>query len=275
MAPVNPMSYEGKQAVLDVIKREAGEFFRLAEDPNNWNLQTRCTEWEVRDLVGHMIDVTEGYLDRWDKAKKGEKADVLPLTNMAHLLNKGAQSFRTLSRSDALERLHSDYDQMMATFESLSEEDWNKFMVTHGYMGPLPTFFYPAFHVMDYGVHTWDIHYGLGQKTRRLDPRTSGVLIPYMLYALMPNTVDANASQGVDITYGLDIAGEWGGKWKVTAKDGKWQATPDDGSFAGCDAIFEYDPSDFVLTCYGRFPGGAARGDEAVIEKARHLFFAI
>lgn len=275
MAPVNPMSYEGKQTVLDVIKREAGEFFRLAEDPNNWNLQTRCTEWEVRDLVGHMIDVTEGYLDRWDKAKKGEKADVLPLTNMAHLLNKGAQSFRTLSRSDALERLHSDYDQMMATFESLSEEDWNKFMVTHGYMGPLPTFFYPAFHVMDYGVHTWDIHYGLGQKTRRLDPRTSGVLIPYMLYALMPNTVDANASQGVDITYGLDIVGEWGGKWKVTAKDGKWQPTPDDGSFAGCDAIFEYDPSDFVLTCYGRFPGGAARGDEAVIEKARHLFFAI
>ena len=275
MAPVNPMSYEGKQTVLDVIKREAGEFFRLAEDPNYWNLQTRCTEWEVRDLVGHMIDVTEGYLDRWDKAKKGEKADVLPLTNMAHLLNKGAQSFRTLSRSDALERLHSDYDRMMATFESLSEEDWNKFMVTHGYMGPLPTFFYPAFHVMDYGVHTWDIHYGLGQKTRRLDPRTSGVLIPYMLYALMPNTVDANASKGVDITYGLDIAGEWGGKWKVTAKDGKWQPAPDDGSFAGCDAIFEYDPSDFVLTCYGRFPGGAARGDEAVIEKARHLFFAI
>jgi uncharacterized protein (TIGR03083 family) len=275
MAPVNPMSYEGKQTVLDVIKREAGEFFRLAEDPANWNLQTRCTEWEVRDLVGHMIDVTEGYLARWDKAKKGEKADVLPLTNMAHLLNKGAQSFRTLSRSDALERLHSDYDQMMATFESLSEEDWNKFMVTHGYMGPLPTFFYPAFHVMDYGVHTWDIHYGLGQKTRRLDPRTSGVLIPYMLYALMPNTVDANASQGVDITYGIDISGEWGGKWKVTAKDGKWQPTPDDGSFAGCDALFEYDPSDFVLTCYGRFPGGAARGDEAVIEKARHLFFAI
>src|SRR5437870_4021269 len=272
---VNSMDYSGKDTVLDVIRTERANFFNIVDDPKNWYVQTRCTEWEVRDIVGHMIDVTEGYLSRWEKAKKGEQASVTPLTSMADMLNQGAQSFRKYPREEVIARWKRASDKMLATFEGLSEDDWNKLIVTHGYMGPLPTFFYPAFHVMDYGVHTWDIRYGLGEKTRRLDPRTSGVLIPYMLYALMPNTVDANASQGVDITYGLDIAGEWGGTWKVAAKDGKWQPTPDDGAFAGCDAIFEYDPSDFVLTCYGRFPGGAARGDEAVIEKARHLFFAI
>ncbi|MBI3734782.1 MAG: hypothetical protein HY259_15185, partial [Chloroflexi bacterium] len=61
-APVNPMSYAGKLVVLDVVRTERQSFYDLIDDPKNWNVQTRCTEWEVRDLVGHMIDVTEGYL---------------------------------------------------------------------------------------------------------------------------------------------------------------------------------------------------------------------
>ena len=36
-----------------------------------------------------------------------------------------------------------------------------------------------------------------------------------------------------------------------------------------------YDPSDFVLTSFQRFPGGAARGDTEVIDKVRSLFFRI
>src|SRR5919201_3499918 len=259
---------------MDVLRRDQDKFFRLVEDPSNWNVQTRCTEWEVRDVVGHMIDVTEGYLNRWEKAQKGETADVTPLTDMATYLNRGAQSFRKYPREEVLARWKATSDKMLSIFESLSEDEWNNFLVTHGYMGPLPTFFYPAFHVMDYGVHTWDIWYGLGQKTRRLDERTAGVLIPYMLYALMPNTVH-ESYKGESLTYGLDISGDWGGQYKVTLKDGKWEAKPDDGTFEGCDAIFDYDASDFVLTCYGRFPGGAARGDPEVIDKVRHLFFAI
>jgi hypothetical protein len=128
---------------------------------------------------------------------------------------------------------------------------------------------------MDYGVHTWDIRYGLGDKTRRLDERTAGILIPYMLFALLPNTVSGEMAKGPDLTYGIDISGDWGGKWKATLRSGKWQATPDDGKFEGCDAVFEFTPSDFVLTCYGRFAGGAARGDPDVIARARNLFFAI
>jgi uncharacterized protein (TIGR03083 family) len=274
MATVNPMSFAGKSVVLDVVRTESKAFFELVDDPKNWNVQTRCTEWEVRDMVGHMIDVTEGYLGRWEKARKGESADVTPLTAMADALNKGAQSFRTLSRADAIARLKGDYDKMLGTFDSLTEDQWSNFIVTHGFMGPLPSFFYPAFHIMDYGVHTWDIRYGLGEKTRKLDTRTAGVLIPYMLFALAPYTI-AETAKGWDLTYGLNISSEWGGHWRVTFKDGKWEAKPDDGSFQGCDAIFDFDPSDFVLTCYGRFTGGAARGDPDVIEKARHLFFAI
>jgi len=275
MPPVNSMDYSGKATVLEVIRQESRDFFDLVDDPKNWNVQTRCTEWEVRDLVGHMIDVTEGYLTRWEKAKRKEEVDTAGLLVMGDSLNKHAQAFRRLPREEAITRLKSNYENMMDTFERLTPEEWSGFLVTHPYMGLLPTFFYPAFHVMDYGVHTWDIRYGLGEKTRKLDERTAGVLIPYMLHALLPSTVDAASAAGQDLEFGIEITGEWGGKWRATVKDGKFATKPEEGDFEGVSAIFEFEPSDFVLTAFQRFPGGAARGDPDAIERVRRMFFRI
>jgi hypothetical protein len=79
----------------------------------------------------------------------------------------------------------------------------------------------------------------------------------------------------VDVKYGIEISGEWGGKWVATVKDGKFEAKPETGNFEGVDTIFSFDPSDFVLTAFQRYPGGAARGDYEKIGKIRNLFFTI
>ncbi len=275
MSPVNSMDYSGKDTVLDVVRKESADFFKIVDDPKNWNVQTRCTEWEVRDMVGHMLDVTEGYLTRWEKARKGEAIDTAGLLVMGEKLNEHAQAFRTLPREEAISRLKADYTKMMDIFENLTADEWSNFIVTHPYMGGLPTFFYPAFHVMDYGVHTWDMRWGLGEKDRKLDEATAGVLIPYMLFALLPSTVDAESSKGVDVEFGIEVSGEWGGKWRATVKDGKFEAKPETDNFEGCKAAFSFDPSDFVLTSFQRFPGGTTRGDQDTIDKVRHLFFRI
>src|ERR1700690_4262007 len=109
MSPVNSMDYSGKDTVLEVVRRESSDFFKLVDDPKNWQGQTRCTEWEVRDLVGHMIDVTEGYLTRWDKANKKESADSVGLLVMGRDLNHHAQAFRKLPREEGIARLKNAY----------------------------------------------------------------------------------------------------------------------------------------------------------------------
>jgi uncharacterized protein (TIGR03083 family) len=272
---VNSMTYAGKPVVMDVIRRERRAFYDIIDDPRNWNVQTRCEGWEVRDIAGHMIDVTEGYLSRWEKARRGEQADTVGLLVMGKTLNDGALAFRSLSREEAIQRLKTASDKMMAIFDALTEDEWNNFLVTHAFMGPLPTLFYPAFHVMDYGVHTWDIRYGLGDKVGRLDEVTAGVLVPHM-FVLMQYTVDAPSAEGVDTVYGLEVEGPWGGKWQVTVKDGQWSAAPAEDGFEGLDAVFTFEhPSDFVLTSFQRYPGGSARGDVGVIEDVRNLFFTI
>jgi uncharacterized protein (TIGR03083 family) len=272
---VNTMSYEAKPLLLDVIRTERQAFFELAEDPANWDVQSRCTEWQTRDIVGHIIDTTEGYLYRWEMARKGEMPEVLnPLVFQVEA-DKGAKALRDLDRQAATERLRTASNQMMEIFESLTEEEWNNFLVAHRYFGPIPAFLYVSFQIMDYGVHTWDIRYGLGEKTRKLDERTAGVLIPYMLNVLMAGTVDANSAKGLDTVYGIEISSPWGGKWRATVKDGKFEARPEEDNFEGCEAIFSFDPSDFVLTAFQRFDGGAARGDPEVINRVRKLWFRI
>ena len=272
LTPVNPMAAEAKDTVLEVLRRDRKKFFDLVEDLKNWNLQTRCTEWEGRDLVGHMIDVIEGYFKNWEIARKGETTSALGLGVMGEKLNDHALEFRKLPREEALARLRRDADQMLAMLEALTPEEWTGFLVTHPYMGPVPAGFYPAFQIMDYGIHPYDVEYGLGDKLAEIDEATAGVLIPYC-HIIMKYTVDQDSAKGVDCVYGMDVSGPWGGRWRVTVKDGQWDSAPEEGNFEGCDALFRYTPSDFVLTTFGRFPGGSATGDPEVIEQVRRLFF--
>jgi uncharacterized protein (TIGR03083 family) len=272
---INPMEYSSKDTVLDVVRTERARFYDLIDNPDNWLVDTRCEGWQVRDLVGHMIDVTEGYLNRWDIASKGEEAPApLGWLVMASELNKGALSFRNLSRQEAITRLKSASDRLMAKFEGLTEDEWSNFLVAHVFSGPLPSFCYPAFQIMDYGVHTWDMYWGLGEKDARLDDRTAGVLIPYM-FIIWQYSVDPEAAKGVDLTYGIKADGEWGGQWKLKVKDGQltYEATDD---LSDAQAVLHFkSPSDLVLTTYQRIEGGEATGDPEVIDKIRNLFFKI
>lgn len=271
---VNPMEYSGKETVLDVVRTERARFYEIIDNPDNWYVQTRCSEWEVRDMVGHMIDVTEGYLSRWEMAHKGEAAGALGLEIMNVRLNEHAQALRSLSRPEAIARLKADSDAMMTIFEALTPEEWSNFLVTHPYMGPIPTFMYPSFQIIDYGIHTWDMKWGLGEKYGKLDERTAGILVPYMLI-VMQYTVDQQSAAGVDAVFGIKVDGEWGGQWRVVIKDGTFAATPDT-ALDDVQALFHFnDVSDFVLTTYQRFPGGQTSGDPGVIEQIRHLFFKI
>jgi len=272
---VNPMVFSSKDLVLDVVRKERAKFYEVIDNPDNWEVDTRCEGWQVRDLVGHMIDVTEGYLSRWDIADKGEEAPAaLGWVIMSSELNKGALAFRELSREDAIARLKNASDELMGRFEALDEDAWNNFMVAHVFSGPLPAFCYPAFQIMDYAVHSWDMHWGLGDRDAMLEERSAGVLVPYM-FIINQYSVDQEEAEGVDIAYGVKVGGEWGGKWLARVKDGQFTYEPAE-DLSEAQAVFEFDhPSDMVLTTYQRFAGGETSGDPAVIDKARSVFFSI
>lgn len=265
-------NYAAKDNLLRVVREEAEGLFALAEVPENWQSPTASGHWQVRDLVGHLIDTTEGYLERFEITRGGGTAEALaPLTEMATTADKRALEFRNFPREELLVRLRDAFSQAMKMFEEVNEEDWGGVMVTHAYMGPLPAFFYPIGQLMDYGVHSWDIREGL-EMPHFLNADAADLLVPFM-FILWQATTDTSRLEGSDLDVAVRVSGRNSGTYrvKVTNEGMVYEA----GSDEGAQAVLEFDPASLVLTAFGRARSGTPYGDIDAGRRFANLFFRI
>lgn len=270
MSGWNAMSYDARDTILRVVHREAEQFFALVDSDEAWEAPTGAGHWQVRDLVGHLVDTTEAYFEAFD-AVRGDR-EVPPaygLPGMAARVDNQAQAFRSVARAELMDRVRSDYARMREIHESLSEHDWTDLLVPHFYMGPLPAFFYPAFQLMDYGVHSWDVREGTG-RAHGLDGEAADLLVPFM-FVLWKYTTEVS---GVDpFTIGIRItSGPNAGDTRVSVGDGM---DYEPGPVDDLDAVLEFDPASFVLTAFGRGNAGTIRGDRDLADRYLNLFFRI
>lgn len=267
---VNVMEHSGKEFLLNLDRAERGEFYKLLDEAP-WEGPTASGHWQVRDLCGHMIDVTEGYLERFSMARTGQEAPAaLGLPVMAGMLDEAAQSFRSLSKDQAITRLKTASDKLFEIFDGLDDKQWSGEIVTHKFMGPLPACFYAAFQLIDYSIHSWDIKVGLGRE-EPLSDDAAITLIPFMLIVIQ-YTVDPRHS-GLKTRFGIEIEGAGGGSWTVDV-DGQ-SVTINEGTLEGREVIFDFDANDFVLSTYQRRRGGSVRGNEELADRVRDLLFKI
>src|SRR3982074_140327 len=71
---VNVGEFSGKEFLLNLDRSERAEFYKLLDEAP-WEGKTASGHWQVRDVCGHLIDVTEGYLDRFALARAAGAAD--------------------------------------------------------------------------------------------------------------------------------------------------------------------------------------------------------
>src|SRR5436309_2610473 len=122
---VNVGEFSGKPFLLNLDRAERAEFYKLLDEAP-WEGKTASGHWQVRDLCGHMIDVTESYLERFALARAGKDAPApLGLPVMAKKLDEGALRFRSLSMTDAITRLKTASDKMFDLFDALDEQSWS------------------------------------------------------------------------------------------------------------------------------------------------------
>lgn len=263
-------NYEAKDNLLRVLRLEADSLFELAEN-GPWTATTACPKWEARDVVGHLIDVTESYFVGFDAARSGSAvADALGVRVMQDRLDEGAKEHRGLSQSQAVDRLRTDFAKMMEICEALGPDEWGGLMVPHKYMGPLPAFFYPVFQLMDYAVHGWDIRQGSGRAHCLLGD-TADLLAPFM-FILWQATTDVPPDMDA-YALGISLSGRNAQGYLVNITvDGLSYAQED---VSGLPAVIEFDPGSLVLTAFGRVNAGTIRGDRVVADQFLNSFFRI
>jgi uncharacterized protein (TIGR03083 family) len=271
MSEWNAMTYEGKDTILRVVREQADEMFTLAEQPGAWDAPTACESWKVKDVIGHIVDTTEGYFKAFDVARSGAEAPpAYGLGGMHARAGESAQSFHELSQQEMMARVRSDLDQMMGILEPLNAEEWGGLMVPHFYMGPVPAFVYAGGQLMDYGVHTWDIKQGSG-KSHALSADAADLLVPFM-FIIWQSTIRSDADLS-PFSIGVRVSGRNGGDTRVSIGEGGMTYEP--GDIDDLPAQLEFDPGSMVLTAFGRFNGGTASGDTALADRFLNLFFRI
>ncbi len=271
MSEWNAMTFEGKDTILRVVRNEAERMFAMAEQPEAWEAPTPCEGWATRDVIGHIIDTTEGYFRAFDAARgTGEAPPPHGLALMAQKANEGATAFRGTSQAEMMDRLRSDFSKMQEILDPIGPEDWTGFMVTHPYMGPVPAFFYAAGQLMDYGVHSWDIRQALG-KAHGLSGDAADLLVPFM-FEIWRGTVATDAVKE-PFTIGIRVSGHNAGDYRVSVSDEGLTYEP--GEIESLPAYIEFDAGSMVLTAFGRCNSGTIRGDAELGERYLNSFFRI
>ena len=269
MSEWNAMTFEGKDTILRVVRDQAEQMFSLAEQPDSWQSPTACENWEVRDIIGHLVDTMEGYFKAFEVARSGATPEnAYGLLGMHERAGDSAQAFRGLSQSEMMSRVRADLDQMMGILEPLGADEWSSMIVPHFYMGPVPAFIYAAGQLMDYGVHTWDIREGQG-KAHALAADAADLLVPFM-FIIWQSTIRPDADR-TPFTIGINVTtGHNAGTTRVTVGEGGMSYEP--GSVDDLPAVIEFDAGSMVLTAFGRIRAGTVRGDQALADRFLNLF---
>ncbi len=271
MSEWNAMTYEGKDTILRVVREQADVMFALAEEPGAWDAPTACESWQVKDVIGHIVDTTEGYFKAFDIARSGAEAPAAyGLVGMHERAGDSAQSFHELSQQEMMARVRGDLDKMIGILQPLTAEEWGGLMVPHFYMGPVPAFVYAGGQLMDYGVHTWDIKQGSG-KSHAIPADAADLLVPFM-FIIWQSTIRPDADLS-PFSIGVRVSGRNGGDTRVSIGEGGMTYEP--GSIDDLPATLEFDPGSMVLTAFGRFNGGTASGDTALADRFLNLFYRI
>ena len=261
-----------KGRLLGVLQLEIDEMFELTVEPGRWHTPTACPGWEIRDMVGHLVAETEGYLSAFDSARRGVAAAAEPVgvAGMAKASDEAARAFRHVPRDELIERLRDDTARLMHEFESLSDADWSRLIVPERYMGPLPAMIIVEGLLGGYTVHGWDVRQGLGAR-HAIAGDAADLLVPFV-YLLWGATADTTS---VDSPYAIGIrtTGQNGGDTRFDVSDKGLRLEP--GDIDKCQAILEFDPATLVLAAYGRVNAGTVRGDRQIANSFRSLFVSI
>jgi uncharacterized protein (TIGR03083 family) len=270
MSAWNAMTYDGKDTILRVVREEAERMFAMAEAPGAWEARTACENWQVRDVIGHLVDTTEGYFRGFEIARSGSGQDALGLLVMHERAGEAGKSFRDIPQAEMMARVRKDLDQMVNILEPLTAGEWTGLMVPHTYMGPVPAFIYAAGQLMDYGVHSWDIREGSG-RAHALSAGAADLLVPFM-FIIWQSTIRPDADTS-PFTIGVTVTGRNAGTYRVSVSAEGMTYEP--GGVDDLPAVIDFDAGSLVLTAFGRINGGNVRGDQDLAERFLNLFYRI
>jgi len=235
-----------------------------------WELPSACAEWQVRDVVSHLIGGAERQAESMARGRRGDSnppAGFVP-PQPAALSATNAQ--RDIDRRNQLnghflESFDASYEKLHAEFDGFSEGSWDT-LCWHVRRGAMTAESYVELRIQELAIHDWDIRYAL-ESAPGLDPDSVPVLVDmsprWLRMCFRPSTRLASP-----VVYWFDVGSE---QYRMSVTGDEFEMVPGEGPQA--DLTLSATAEQYLLFTYGRLTGaeGIESGRLAVLGERSHM----
>jgi len=253
---------------LDVLTAESArldQYFRTLP-PDAWTRPSACKEWQVQDVVAHLVGVAEFYAGTVERGLRGETSP--PAGRAPAGASTGATAADGIAHRSIAAR-KSLGDQLLTTFTAtgdhlnrtlggLRPEDRRTPCYHPGGVVAAENFI--ELRLKELAVHEWDIRAALDPEPH-LSPPSFAAILATISESIASGSLRwafwSGPAPARPVRYRFEIAGPGPAKPDVVI-DGTTMRM-EDTSAAPPDVTFRCDTETYILLVYGRLDLGAAR----------------
>jgi uncharacterized protein (TIGR03083 family) len=150
--------------------------------PDAWRQPSACQEWEVRDVVAHLVEVAQFYVRTITRGVQGDMARppelMPPAVAPAAFIAQSAIACRERLGETLLSTFCTRYAELSALLAQLSGGDWEKLCYYASEPRSRPVREFLALSVQELAIHGWDIRSRL-EPAFHLSPESVTALVQH------------------------------------------------------------------------------------------------
>ena len=151
------------ESQIEMVKTLASSVSTRAASlsPEQLALPSACSEWQVQDVVGHLIAGADRQIDSMTRGKAGDSGPPQGFTPMDSSTTSATNSQRDVQRrvdlGDGLVAAFDDrYARLYQVLDDFHPDGWDT-LCWHMRRGPMPAHEYIELRLQELAIHDWDI----------------------------------------------------------------------------------------------------------------------
>ena len=148
--------------------------------PEQWELPSACAEWQVQDVVSHLIGGAERQAGSMERGRAGDSNPPAGFAPPEPAALSATNAQRDIDRRNEmaghiLQSFDASYEKLHHEFDQFGESSWDT-LAWHVRRGAMTAASYVELRIQELAIHDWDIRSAF-QPNAGLDPDCVPVLI--------------------------------------------------------------------------------------------------
>ena len=238
-----------------------------------WELPSACAEWQVRDVVSHLLGGAERQAESMARGRSGDSNPPAGFVPPEPAVLSATNAQRDIDRRDQLsgrilEAFDASYEMLHKEFDEFAKSSWDT-LCWHVRRGAMTAESYVELRIQELAIHDWDIRSAF-QSNAGLDPDCVPILLD-MSPRWLGMCFRPTAQLPKPVTYGFNVGSD---HYQMSATGDAFEMGPAVGGGAsGADLTLSATGEQYLLFTYGRLSAaeGISSGKLAVQGDQAHL----